>query len=464
VSVAERAALERDLDRIVGRRGIRHAVLAIASGDGALNEAVAAGTARAEGEPMRPDTPFHYASVTKLYTATVVMQLWEQSRLELGAPLTAYLPGALTDGIHRLDGVDRSGAITVRHLLSHTSGLPDYFLEAPSGELSIADRIVRGDLTYTPDDVISRVRRLTPYFPPQDPTARRQRARYSDTNFQLLGAIVATVTGSTFEQAVETQLLQPLGLGDCWFAGHPRSDHPRNDRPSRTDQPSRTAHPRTDHPRNGAARNGTPRNDSDRADHPRPDHPRTDRPRNGTARSDSARSDSARSDSARNGTPRNDSARAGDTRTAVMWSGDDVLDVPRAVACMGPEGGLVGTAAAAIRFLRALVAGEPFRFGSTFGHMQARWNRFGLPRDRTAIMAPSWPIEYGLGVKRFRLPRPLNAGRRTLTLIGHTGASGSWLFWSPEDDLYLAGTVDQTAAAAVPYRFVPKVVTRLRRR
>ena len=411
--MAERAALERDLDRIVGRRGIRHAVLAIASGDGALNEAVAAGTARAEGEPMRPDTPFHYASVTKLYTATVVMQLWEQSRLELGAPLTAYLPGALTDGIHRLDGVDRSGAITVRHLLSHTSGLPDYFLEAPSGELSIADRIVRGDLTYTPDDVISRVRRLTPYFPPQDPTARRQRARYSDTNFQLLGAIVATVTGSTFEQAVETQLLQPLGLGDCWFAGHPRSDHPRNDRPSRTD------HPRTDHPRNGAARNGTPRNDS---------------------------------------------ARAGDTRTAVMWSGDDVLDVPRAMACMGPEGGLVGTAAAAIRFLRALVAGEPFRFGSTFGHMQARWNRFGLPRDRTAIMAPSWPIEYGLGVKRFRLPRPLNAGRRTLTLIGHTGASGSWLFWSPEDDLYLAGTVDQTAAAAVPYRFVPKVVTRLRRR
>ncbi len=411
--MAERAALERDLDRIVGRRGIRHAVLAIASGDGALNEAVAAGTARAEGEPMRPDTPFHYASVTKLYTATVVMQLWEQSRLELGAPLTAYLPGALTDGIHRLDGVDRSGAITVRHLLSHTSGLPDYFLEAPSGELSIADRIVRGDLTYTPDDVISRVRRLTPYFPPQDPTARRQRARYSDTNFQLLGAIVATVTGSTFEQAVETQLLQPLGLGDCWFAGHPRSDHPRNDRPSRTD------HPRTDHPRNGAARNGTPRNDS---------------------------------------------ARAGDTRTAVMWSGDDVLDVPRAMACMGPEGGLVGTAAAAIRFLRALVAGEPFRFGSTFGHMQARWNRFGLPRDRTAIMAPSWPIEYGLGIKRFRLPRPLNAGRRTLTLIGHTGASGSWLFWSPEDDLYLAGTVDQTAAAAVPYRFVPKVVTRLRRR
>jgi CubicO group peptidase (beta-lactamase class C family) len=171
---------------------------------------------------MRPDTPFHYASVTKLYTATVVMQLWEQGRLDLDAGISAYLPPEQIIGLHRLGGVDHSAAITVRHLMSHTSGLPDYFLGAPSAGTSFADRIEEGDFAYTLDDVLDRVRVLHPYFPPQDPAAPRQRARYSDTNFQLLGAIVAAVTGHTLQRTVEAQILEPLGLDDTWFAGRPR--------------------------------------------------------------------------------------------------------------------------------------------------------------------------------------------------------------------------------------------------
>ena len=361
--------------QLVGRRGIRHAVVAVESRDGSFSGAAVAGPGTAEDEPLRPDTPFHYTSVTKLYTATAVMQLWEQGRLDLDASITAYLPPERTDGLHRLRGVDRSAAITVRHLLSHTSGLPDYFLGTPRGQQSYGDQIGQGDFAYTLDEVLDRVRRLRPYFPPQDPAARRQRARYSDTNFQLLGAILAEVTDGTYQRAVETQVLEPLGLDRTWFAGHPR-----------TRQPS---------------------------------------------------------------TP------------AAMWSGDTVLDRPQAMASMAPDGGLIGTAANALTFLKALVAGSLFERPSTLGYMQARWNRFGLPRDRTAIMAPGWPIEYGLGIKRYRVPRLLNAGRRPLTFIGHSGASGSWLFWYPEHDLYLAGTVDQTAAAPVPYRLLPRLVHRL---
>lgn len=128
---------------------------------------------------------------------------------------------------------------------------------------------------------------------------------------------------------------------------------------------------------------------------------------------------------------------------------------------MAPEGGLIGTVADALVFLRALVAGAMFARQDTLPSMQARWNRFGLPRDRAAIMAPGWPVEYGLGIKRYRIPRLLNAGRRPPTLIGHTGANASWLFWCPEHDLYLAGTLDQTTAAPVPYRLLPKLVHRL---
>jgi D-alanyl-D-alanine carboxypeptidase len=375
VTTTAPTVLDDIVTELVARRTIRHAVLAIESDDRTLRLTGAAGQARPDGTPMRPETPFHYASVTKLYTATVVMQLWEQGRLGLDAPITAYLPPEVTDGLHRLRGVDHSGAVTVRHLLSHTSGLPDYFLDTPEGETSFTDLLVQGDIAYDLDDVVARVRRLTPYFTPQDPGAKRRRARYSDTNFQLLGAIIASVTGTTFQQAVEGQVLEPLALDDTWFAGRPRGEEAR--------------------------------------------------------------------------TP------------AAIWSGDDVIDAPLAMASMAPEGGLVGTAADALTFLRALIAGRLFERETTAGLMQQGWTRFGLPRDRSAIMAPGWPIEYGLGIKRFRLPRMLNAGRRAPTLIGHTGASGSWLFWCPEHELYLAGTIDQTTAAGLPYQRLPRAVHRL---
>ena len=368
--------LDDHLDQLVARRGIHHAVLAVVSADGTSSWSGAAGEAWPDGPRMEADTPFHYASVTKLYTATVVMQLWERGQIDLDTSMTTYLPPELTDGLHRLGGVDRTAAVTVRHLLSHTSGLPDYFLDTPEGETSFTDLIVRGDVAYTIEDVVSRVRRLRPYFPPQAPGAARQRARYSDTNFQLLGAIVEAVTGRRFQQVVEAQLLQPLQLDDTWFAGCP------GDRGART--------------------------------------------------------------------------------VAAMWAGEHVLDAPQAMASMAPEGGLIGTAADALTFLRSLVAGAPFQRMETLAQMQARWNRFGLPRDRSAIMAPGWPIEYGLGIKRYRIPRLLNAGRRAPLLVGHTGANGSWLFWCPDHDVYLAGTVDQTTSAGLPYRVLPRIVERLR--
>ena len=65
---------------------------------------------------------------------------------------------------------------------------------------------------------------------------------------------------------------------------------------------------------------------------------------------------------------------------------------------------------------------------------------------------------YG-GVRTERLRSLVAAGHRVS--IGHTGANASWLFWSPEHDLYLAGTVDQTMAAPVPYRLLPNLVRRL---
>lgn len=122
--------------------------------------------------------------------------------------------------------------------------------------------------------------------------------------------------------------------------------------------------------------------------------------------------------------------------------------------------GMYSTAEDTLTFLRAVTRNRIFERPTTFGLMQA-WHRFGLPLDRAALRSPQWPIEYGLGLMRFHVPRIVTPFGRVPPLIGHTGSTGSWLFHCPERDLLFAGTVDQATAGALPFRFVPKLLRAL---
>jgi CubicO group peptidase (beta-lactamase class C family) len=120
--------------------------------------------------------------------------------------------------------------------------------------------------------------------------------------------------------------------------------------------------------------------------------------------------------------------------------------------------GIYSTVRDTLAFLRSLVSGQIFDDRATLDRMQQRWNRFGLPLDRAALRSPGWPIEYGLGVMRFRLPRLFTLPRVLPAVVGHTGSTGCWLFYCPEWDLSLCGSVDEVTAGAVPYRLVPRVL------
>jgi D-alanyl-D-alanine carboxypeptidase len=79
----------------------------IESTDGSWCWETAATGADAAATPVRPSTPFHLASLTKMYTAALVLRLAAHGRLALTAPVTAHLPAELTDRLHVLDGHDR---------------------------------------------------------------------------------------------------------------------------------------------------------------------------------------------------------------------------------------------------------------------------------------------------------------------------------------------------------------------
>jgi CubicO group peptidase (beta-lactamase class C family) len=132
-------ALAGLLQRTVARSPrIRHGLLGVARTDGTFRWTGAAGVAREDGAAVTPVTPYPIASITKLYTATAVLLLHERGRLALTDRMVDHLPAPLVDRLHVVDGMDRTGEITVRHLLAQTSGLPDFYEAAPEAAAASA--------------------------------------------------------------------------------------------------------------------------------------------------------------------------------------------------------------------------------------------------------------------------------------------------------------------------------------
>ena len=145
--------------------------------------------------PLARQARFRVGSITKTFVATVVLQLVEEGRLDLDRPVATWLPGVLPGG----DGV------TVRHLLNHTSGLPD-FDEDPAwlgGYLT--------GRTTTPAALLAMAlaRPVT-----SSPGAGWS---YSNTNYVVAGMLVEAVTGTTLEHQLRRRIFGPLGLGHTSF-------------------------------------------------------------------------------------------------------------------------------------------------------------------------------------------------------------------------------------------------------
>lgn len=202
------------LDKLVSQKPIQQAILAVESEDGSLC------WFGARGVNVTPESPFFIASIDKLFNAVIVLKLAEQGKLKLDDPITAYLPAELVSGIHTLNGRDQVANITIRHLLSHTSGLADWLEDTPKNGQSLVEQVLeQGDCALTFAEIAERVRSLKPHFPPQDLSATRLKARYSDTNFILLIALIETICASPLHRVHVEMLYTPLGLNHTCFPG-----------------------------------------------------------------------------------------------------------------------------------------------------------------------------------------------------------------------------------------------------
>jgi CubicO group peptidase (beta-lactamase class C family) len=160
------------------------------------------------GDPARP---FFLASATKLATSAILAQLRVEGRVDWDEPVAPLLPDLDLTGLSVDRGRDRSRETTVRELLAHTSGIADYFEGRRKGQPTTFDRVTEEDMGWTVSDVVGWTRDLAPGTP--------GRGLYSDTGYQLLGALIERIDGTTYADAVRRRIVEPLGLADTYVFG-----------------------------------------------------------------------------------------------------------------------------------------------------------------------------------------------------------------------------------------------------
>ena len=326
------AFLEATVARMIRSKSVHGAILCVESGDGSLSWRGAAGN-------LRADQRYFIASVTKMIVTVVILRLRDEGRLDLDAPMQRYLGTELIRGSHVLGGVDRSDQVTVRHLISNTSGITDYFFGKGPDGTNAGDALLQGnDEAWPLERVVDRVRTLKPRFLPGQPG----KVHYSDTNYELLGRIIEVITGSDVADVFDQLVFRPLGLRETYAYRDPD-----------------------------------------------------------------------------------------DTSPAPMYYRGRPLHVPKYIASVTAEGGVVSTAAEMMTFLEAFFDGTFFP-PATIDELK-RWNRIYFPGQ----------FDYGIGIERQWLPWLMSPFQPLGELLGFWGQSGAFAFHNPQRDLFFTGTVNQ---------------------
>lgn len=322
--------IDQWLEKIINNKNVFGAVIHVENEDRSFIHSSAAGN-------LKPDNLYFIASVTKLYVSAVLLKLIEKKKISLDDKISQHLPSDLIKGIHILKGTDYSNQITVGHLLSNTSGIPDYFFHRQSDGRTAADHLLEGnDEPWPLERTLEHVKGLTPGFRPG------KKAAYSDTNYQLLGRIIENITGKSIAEVFHSFIFEPLGL-----------------------QKTYTYHDVTD------------------------------------------------------------------TNPPPIWHGNKPMWLPRYMASVGVEGGIVSTAQETAKFTRAFFRGDFFPAENIQALKQWRM-----------LFSPGM-FYFGMGLEKLWIPWIVSPLKPVGEVLGFWGQTGSFAFYHQKTGLYLSGTANQ---------------------
>jgi D-alanyl-D-alanine carboxypeptidase len=157
----------------------------------------------ATGRVLQPSDRFQIGSITKTFVATTTLQLVEEGILNLEDKLTDRLPTSVTEWI------PNANQITLRQLLNHTSGVPDY-TDVLFRWAAVNPGVFFNN--WQPEELVYFIDGLEPSFQPGDSW------QYSNTNYVLLGMVVETATNNNIAKEIRDRILEPLALSNTFFA------------------------------------------------------------------------------------------------------------------------------------------------------------------------------------------------------------------------------------------------------
>ncbi|WNG48632.1 beta-lactamase family protein [Archangium minus] len=154
------------------------------------------------GAPIPTNARFRIGSMTKVFTATVVLQLVAEGRMDLDQPVQHYLPGLLPDGVFK--------PITVRQLLNYTHGLPGVPVPQKDPEWFFENRYHH----FSPHELVALALPAGPRFDPG------QKQEYGNIGYIVAGLLIEKVTGRPYGEEVQARILRPLHLRDTSVPGN----------------------------------------------------------------------------------------------------------------------------------------------------------------------------------------------------------------------------------------------------
>jgi D-alanyl-D-alanine carboxypeptidase len=332
-------------------------VLAVMKGDGSFYWTGSAGHTTYQGnEAPNDEIPVFISSITKLYTATVIMKLFEMNLLSLDDSISRFLPHDLIKGIQVYNGNDYSDQVTIEELLSQSSGIADYYEEKSASGKSMFDIFISDpDRKWTVDETIQRTRdSLKSHFVPGTGTY------YSDANYQLLGKIIERTAQKPLYMVYDDLIFKPLELKNTWLIGSPQGDTLHRCAP------------------------------------------------------------------------------------ADVYYKDKIITRSRTNGAYWADGGIVSTAPEMIIFMKALNEGKIISKESLA--MMHNWHEWRLP------------LQYGFGTMYFKLPPMMTKISKLTPLWGHSGSTGSFLYFSEDLNLYMAGSLNEVGSNIKPFELMSRVI------
>lgn len=204
-SKLNKSYLDQLVNNVTTKKNIFGAVFYVSSDDNSIDLISASGN-------IKEDSQYYIASINKFFISAVILKLCTENKLDLQEKISKYLSEEVVQGLHLYKGKDYSNSLTIFHLISHTSGLPCYLTDKQTNRKTAMKELEAGnDQAWPIDKVIQEVKRMETHFPP----GKEGRAKYIDTNHQILGLIIENIIEEPVNIVLKN-LFQELNLTETY--------------------------------------------------------------------------------------------------------------------------------------------------------------------------------------------------------------------------------------------------------